>query len=436
MHAEYIPPVDSKTTPRRRAARTLAGSLPRPAKSWATSRVPTQGGHPFLQSVLDQVEDGELLTALASEQSPPGTKGRHPYPVRTLWRAWLTKYVLNIRYTVDLVGRLRTSRRLREVCGVENQVPSESTFSRFFKRLSRPEHQVLVEDCLNQLTGELKGHIPDIGESVAIDSTDVEAWANPNRKHLADSEARWGVRTSARAKDGTEYYFGFKLHVLADANHGIPLGFVFTPANKNDAPMLTPVLDRATGGLPWLKPQYLVADRGYDSAKNHNATVERGIVPIIHIRVNQENAPVYNNVAGAPKCLGNVPMEYVRTDPETGHHLFRCPTKGCRLKEEGSKGWRHCDTELWEDPMDNLRVVGVVARQSKEWNRHYAKRQSVERLFSSTKHSRLLDTHRFLGARKIQLHTAMSMVAYQATVLARVRGGDFKNMRTMRVAAR
>ena len=120
----------------------------------------------------------------------------------------------------------------------------------------------------------------------------------------------------------------------------------------------------------------------------------------------------------------------------TGHHLFRCPAKGCRLKEEGSKGWRHCDTELWEDPMDNLRVVGVVARQSREWVRHYAKRQSVERLFSSTKHSRLLDTHRFLGARKVQVHVALSLVAYQATVLARVKGGDFKNMRTMRVAAR
>ena len=124
---------------------------------------------------------------------------------------------------------------------------------------------------------------------------------------------------------------------------------------------------RATHVAPCLFLGYLIGDRGYDSAKNHDAAAERDTIPIIHIRVNQEKAPVYNNVSGSPNCLGNVPMEYVRTDPETGHHLFRCPTKGCWLKEEGNKGWRHCDTELWEDPMDNLRVVGVVARQSKEW---------------------------------------------------------------------
>ena len=259
----------------------------------------------------------------------------------------------------------------------------------------------MVEDCLNQLTTGLREHLPDLGESVAIDSTDIEAWANPNRKRLADKNAKWGVRHSARAKAGEkEFYFGYKLHTLADANHGVPLAAILTPANRNDSPMLKPVLNRAAEGLPWLEPDYLIADRGYDSANNHRTVAGREIVPIIHIRTNQEEAPVYDNVAGSPNCLGNVPMEYVRTDPETGHHLFRCPAEGCRLKEEGSKGWRHCDTEVWEDPMDNLRVVGIVARQSEEWDRHYAKRQSVERLFSSTKHSRLLDSHRFLGARE------------------------------------
>ncbi len=34
----------------------------------------------------------------------------------------------------------------------------------------------------------------------------------------------------------------------------------------------------------WLKPRHMLADRGYDSRKNHAVCMERGIIPIIHIR--------------------------------------------------------------------------------------------------------------------------------------------------------
>ena len=34
-----------------------------------------------------------------------------------------------------------------------------------------------------------------------------------------------------------------------------------------------------------------------------------------------------------PVCLRKVPMDYVRTDPETRHHLYRYRAGGCPLKE-------------------------------------------------------------------------------------------------------
>ena len=34
-------------------------------------------------------------------------------------------------------------------------------------------------------------------------------------------------------------------------------------------------------------------------------------------------------------------------------------------------------------PMENLRVVGIVWRGSDEWEEHYAKRMSIERIFRS-----------------------------------------------------
>ena len=43
----------------------------------------------------------------------------------------------------------------------------------------------------------------------------------------------------------TEFVFGYKLHLLADANYGIPLSYQITPANVNDSPTLPPLLKQA-----------------------------------------------------------------------------------------------------------------------------------------------------------------------------------------------
>ena len=352
----------------------------------------TGGGYPFLRVILDQIDDSELIAALRAPPAKNGRTGRPSYPVRALWRAKLSKDLLNIPYAVELVERLHGSQEFREVCGFGDEVPSESTFSRFFKRLE--QHQTVLSDCLDRLTDALREHIPNLGESVAIDSTSIEAFANPNRKVVIDPDAKWGVRHSSRSnsKDGTEWFFGYKMHTLADADHGVPLGFIITSGNKNDTTMFRPVLDKAMDDLPWLEPKYVIADRGYDSAKNNRIAVELGIVPIIHIRdATGPTTKVYDNVSGAPTCIGQRSMEYVRTDPESGHHLFRCKKGGCELKDKGTKAVRHCQDWVWEDPMNDLRVLGVVARASEEWKEHYAKRQSVERLFGSLKRSRNLE---------------------------------------------
>ena len=388
----------------------------------------------FICTILDGIDDINLLEALKPPPAKHGRTGRPPFPVRAMWRGWLCKYLLNIPYNVVLIEYLESDRRLREVCGFDDTVPAAPTWSRFHSRLS--EFQSMVDDILDILTTKLKELLPGLGESVAIDSTSVESFANPNRKHVRDHDAKWGVKHSAKAKeDGTEYFFGYKMHMVADADYGIPLAFRVTPGSTNDSTMLPGVMDKARDRLPWLDPKYLIADRGYDSEKNHRYSVEQGTVPIIHIRETDKNknSPVYNNVLGCPTCMGGVPMVYIRTDPETGYHLFRCVSSGCHLKPKSNGAWQYCDTDVWEDPMENLRIIGIVARQSPEWTKHYKKRQWVERLFSSLKRSRGLEGHTALNIRRVTLHLTMSTLAYQATALARAVLGQFKKIRLMRV---
>ena len=178
-----------------------------------------------------------------------------------------------------------------------------------------------------------------------------------------------------------------------------------------------------------------MADRGYDAQSNHQFLVDQGITPVIHIRTPGKGKLHHGRYTteGSPVCMCNVAMEYVRTDPETGRHLFRCAEGGCQLKMNREKSPVHFNTEVWEDPVNDLRVIGVLPRGSEKWKALYRLRMSIERVFSSLKHSRGLENHCARGMGKILLHATMCLLTFQATALARVKAGDIVNMRRMRV---
>ena len=333
-----------------------------------------------------------------------------------------------------MIQHLHESASARWACGITDAIPSESQLSRFNAHLEH--HLPAVEACLLRATESLQGYLPGLGTDVAIDSTNVDAFANPNRKRVIDPDAQWGVKHSARskAKGKTDYFFGYKAHVLCDADYGIPLALRVTPGNKGDSTMLPPLLKLARENYPWLSMEHVIADRGYDSEPNHRAVVQLGAVPIIHIRDTARTKSLYSAVAGAPTCMGGVPMQYVRTNAE-GHHLFRCLQEGCHLKPKSNGAWQYCDDEVWEDPFENLRVVGIVARQSERWQELYAKRSIIERLFGSLKQSRALLYHAARNLQRVTLHVNLSLLSYLGTVLARIERGEFRDLRTMRQAA-
>ena len=61
----------------------------------------------------------------------------------------------------------------------------------------------------------------------------------------------------------------------------------------------------------------------------------------------------------------------------------------------------------------------MVFRGSLEWERLYARRQMIERLFGSLKRSRLLDRHQYVRRDKVELHLELSILAYTTTMLTR-----------------
>ena len=336
-----------------------------------------------LQSRPAQDTLGEMSAAFASlcddallsrlqEYRPVGRQG---YPLKALWRAYASSFLLNLPHTNALIRRLEDEPAFRALCGFAGPLPHRTTFNRFIRRLSH--HTDLVDAMFVDLTHQLKVLVPGLGGEVAVDATTVRSHCNPNRKRISDPEASWTAKNSARAKEGgKEWHHGYKVHMVADANYGVPLAHLVTTAKRNDSPELPEVIARAEALYLWFRPSVVIADRGYDSKANHEHLHVKGIIPIIHIRRTKAHDGLHEGIytkQGVPTCLGNIPMEYVKSDPEKGH-LYRC--KGCHLADSMSGGIRHCDTEVWEDPSENIRLVGVVRRDSPEWKALYLKRQA------------------------------------------------------------
>ncbi len=403
----------------------------------ARRKYTTRGGAPQLSkqlqefdNILAQMDDAPLLKCLKAYRHT----GRPGYPLQALWRAYVYSYFKGLPHTNALIRELQDRPDLRIFCGFE-VLPSRYTFNRFINRLSY--HTDLVEKTMAGITNELKQAIPDLGKEVAVDSTVVSSNSRPYRKdnegtvlrESSDPEADWTAKNSARAKkDGKDWFWGYKLHMVADVNDGLPLAQFVTTASRNDSPELPNLIAKAEGLYDWFKPSAVIADRGYDAESNHHYLQDKEINPIIHIRRHPTKGNkngwidgVYTT-DGEPTCIGQIPMKYVRTDPATGHRLYRCT--GCHLKNSQRGGIRHCDTEVWEDPMSNIKLFGAgIRRGSPEWKALYGKRQGIERVFKSMKESRRLDSHCHRGLRKVSLHATMSALIYQATALANFQAG-------------
>ena len=213
--------------------------------------------------------------------------------------------------------------------------------------------------------------------------------------------------------------------------------FSVLPANAPESTHLPVLVAKAQRMYGWFAPQFLVADRGYDGVPNHEVCVSLSITPIIHIKspntMDKLHDTIYNTI-GVPTCDGKQAMQYVGTDPETGRHLYRCSQKGCSLKKRSSGAVRYCDTtDHWEDPQRNLRVTSVVARASRQWKELYKLRTGIERYFESGKRSRLLNWSLYLSMAKVTMNTAMSVLLYLATVLAKFQAGETRKFRKMRI---
>jgi hypothetical protein len=271
--------------------------------------------------VLQALPAEPLLRAVARDPAP----GRRGYPARVLWACLVAGIVYQIPTIAELRRHLGTNPHLRLVCGLGSApLPSAATFTRFLGRLVRAHEQ--VDQLFTTLVQALAVHLPDLGQSVAVDSTDIHAWAR-GRSRAADPDASWSAKgTKGPRKDHGEKYwwFGYKLHLAVDTRHELPVAFTVTTAKAADTKELLPLLGQQRVRLPHALTQVVVADAAYDSAANCQGIVERGAVPIIPLNLGQEQSPPgITNAQGT--VLGPKGESLVYWGRDGAYTKWRCP---------------------------------------------------------------------------------------------------------------
>jgi Transposase DDE domain len=352
-------------------------------------------------ALVGDVLDSPEVVALIAELDELRWTGRQGYGTRTLIGACLVKALYALPTWTRTTRLIREHRGLRDTIG---GAPSEWACYRFCVKL-RKENSVL-DACLDSISESLRDEVPELGRDVALDGSDLPAYANGQkfvsrggreRERFSDPDASWGHRSAVSTRKGGGYY-GYKLHAAVCVRTGLPLAWEVETAKVSEAKVAVRLLDQ----LERFAPETASMDKGYDSTTIHDACAFRGIVPIIPLRQTQG---VKREPDAAPQCEHGR-WTFAGADFKRRATKWRCPSGECEPKSI----WVKAD-----------RRSPLIPRETKRWRSLYRSRAAVEREFGTLKHFYGLSPLRVRGLERVALHADLVMLARLSQALARAR---------------
>jgi hypothetical protein len=166
---------------------------------------------PAAEQIAGLLASPEIGTLIAELEAARWT-GRPGYPIRTMVGMALAKAIYALPTWTRTVALVREHAALRLALGCgEDSVPSIDACYRFTRKLRA--FKPLLDDCIGHVVASLTSEIPELGRDVAIDGSDLPAYANGQRfaskngRERADSEfsdpdASWGHRSAVSTRKG------------------------------------------------------------------------------------------------------------------------------------------------------------------------------------------------------------------------------------------
>ena len=179
----------------------------------ATGKVARRTAVEDVRALLDSPEVATLIDRLG-----PKGRGRKGFGPRALVGACLVKALFALPTWTRVAALIAEHPGLQDALG---GAPSCWSCYRFTVKLR--ENQPALADCLDAVLTALQVEMPEIGKDVAIDASDMPAFANGQRyvskggrerERFSDPDASWGHRSSVSTRSGGGYY-GFKIHLAA-----------------------------------------------------------------------------------------------------------------------------------------------------------------------------------------------------------------------------
>lgn len=216
-------------------------------------------------------------------------------------------------------------------------------------------------------------------------------------------------------------YYGYKLHLLTDANHEIPIGWTVTPANTADCTQAVPIFDEAKGEFDWFAPEHFMADKGYDDKKIHEKLEgQYDCHPIIPLRDQRTVHKDSFDEHGCPMCYQREKFIWNGSDYKRKRSNWVCPVKAGRMKPKTGLLGCNCGDgqKIWVNWKDDPRRHSLVPRGTGKFEQLYNKRGSVEREYARLKGQYILDNIRVQGIEKVRLHANLSIFTRLLVALA------------------
>jgi IS5 family transposase len=349
---------------------------------------------------LSRILESPEVSCLIDELDATRQTGRPGYPLRVMVGMALAKSLYALPTWTRTVRLVREHPALQAALGCEGDPPSEWACYRFAAKLRA--HTDLLEGCIASVVGALKKRNPLLGWDVAIDASDMPAYAKGRKAEeleqgkCSDPDASWGHRSRVSTRAGGIFY-GYKLHMAVCAKTDLPLAWRIETAKAHESKAVAPVLDKLhTLGID---PETCALDKGYDHAGVHFDCMVRDIAPVIPLR---ETADVKRGEGGPPDCEHGV-WKFAGADHKRKASKWRCPTGECK------------PASIW---LKANRLKPLIPRETDRWKALYRGRSSVERAFGRSKHEWGLGPLRVRRIERVRLHANLTIFAQLSCALA------------------
>lgn len=252
----------------------------------------------FLRKLKEIIPWERFTKKLIKLYKGGGMYGRPPFDPALILKMEMVAYLYNLsERQVEVYVNDNLSAKYFVGLAVDQKAPDHSTLTKFKKRLIDRSNLEAFEEMLAEIikialeSGIQFGSIQivDSVHSVANVNTSKDETRKKKGKGPCDPDAEWGVKHTRKIKDEhgnvkeqREYFYGYKAHVIMNAENGMITNLVATPGNAYDGHKLSELVDRDLElGLP---VETVAADRGYDNGDNHYFLETKGLHSAIHLK--------------------------------------------------------------------------------------------------------------------------------------------------------